>query len=63
MEEIVCIGNNRGVKVNAYHSFVERKPIIEIRVNLGSIALTLPEAQTLMELLEEAVGFWKEEEA
>ena len=57
-EDIICIGNNAGTEVNAYHSF--GKPVIEVRCR-GRIALELAQAEALIELLGEAMEFWREE--
>jgi len=61
--DIICIGDNVGVQVNAYYGGTTGKPIVEIRrpSGYGSVALNLAQTQALMELLEEAMGFWFEE--
>jgi len=62
MHNIICIGCNVNAEVNVYYTHQD-VPIIEIRNKRSgsSVRFRIPEAQALMELLEEAMGFWHEE--
>lgn len=60
VDEIVCIGTLDCVKVNAYHSHLRHRPIIEVLNCTGRIALSLAQTKVVLDLLKEAVDFWKE---
>ena len=61
--DIICIGDNLGVQVNAYYGATTGKPIIEVHNKRSGqyVNFTIAKTQALMELLEEAMGFWFEE--
>ena len=62
-DDIICIGENAAVQVNAFYGAVTKQPIVEVRHLKAGPGLTFSLAQTqaLMEMLEEAMGFWFEE--
>lgn len=60
VDEIVCIGILDCVKVNAYHSHLRRRPVVEVLNCTGRIALSLAQTKVVLGLLKEAIDFWKE---
>lgn len=61
LDEIVCIGTANSVEVNAYYSGQKRNvPVIEILCN-GRVAMTLPQTEGAIDLLQEAMAYWHEE--
>lgn len=63
LEQIICIGTSNGVEVNAYYGGTERNvPVIEILCN-GRVAMTMAQTEGVIDLLQEAMEFWREEAA
>ena len=61
-DEIIGIGIVNGVEVNAYYSGIQRNvPVIEVLCNGRLITFSIAQAQGLLDLVEEALGFWREE--
>lgn len=61
LDEIICIGMASGVEVNVYYSGTNRNvPVIEILCN-GRVAMTMPQTEGAIDLLQEAMAFWQEE--
>lgn len=68
MKPIVCIGTHEGIEVNAFYSTMIRhdgqrieRPCVEIRGSVG-IQMHLSKVEGLIELLQEALEYWREEE-
>lgn len=67
MDDIVCIGTTNGIDVNAYYTTSWHKgtpikiPCVEIR-RMNSVQMRLPEVEILIDLLQEAMAHWREEE-
>ena len=63
LNDIVCIGTNNNAEVNVYYGGTNRDvPVIEILCN-GRVAMTLPQAEGIIELVREAMEHWREEGA
>ena len=61
LDEIICIGTANEAEVNAYYSGQKRDvPVIEILCN-GRVAMTLAQTEGVIDLLQEAMEFWREE--
>jgi hypothetical protein len=67
MNPIACIGTANGIEVNAFYSTMFRdgekieRPCVEIRGAVG-IQMHLSKVEGLIELLQEAIEYWREEE-
>ena len=63
LDHIICIGTSNGAEVNAYYGGTERDvPVIEILCN-GRVAMNRAQAEGIIDLLQEAMEFWREEGA
>ena len=66
MDDIICIGTTNGIDVNAYYSSYRKdgewiqRPIVEIR-RMNSVQMVLPEVETVIDLLQEAMAHFREE--
>lgn len=64
---IVCIGTANGIEVNAFTSTYKsdgvwhKRPCVEIR-GMNSVQMLLPTVEAVIDLLQEALAFWREEE-
>jgi len=67
MKPVVCIGIHQGIEVNAFYSTMVKdgkkieRPCVEIRGAAG-IQMHLSKVEGLIELLQEAIAYWHEEE-
>ena len=63
LEQIICIGMANGAEVNAYYGGSKQDvPVIEVLCN-GRVAMTLAQAEGIIDLLQEAMAYWHEEGA
>lgn len=66
MKPIICIGTADGIEVNAFFSTMYRngekieRPCVEIR-GANGIQMHLSKVEGLIDLLQEAVAYWKDE--
>jgi len=67
MRPIICIGTTNGIDVNVFTSSYKAdgtwhpRPCVEIR-RMNSVQMLLPEVEAVIDLLQEALAFWREEE-
>jgi hypothetical protein len=65
-KRIVTIGTTSGIDVNVFYAasysnnVVSKMPIVEIR-RANSIQMRLAEVEAVIELLQEALAYWREE--
>jgi len=67
MHPIICIGTTNGIDVNAFTSSYKadgvwhNRPCVEIR-RMNSVQMRLPDVEAVIDLLQEALAYWQEEE-
>ena len=59
-EEAICIGQDNGVTTNIYRTY-KGTPVVEVLVRGHRIALALAQAESLIDMLGEAMAFAAEE--
>ena len=63
LNDIICIGTANSAEVNVYYGGTNRDvPVIEILCN-GRVAMTLMQAEAVIDLVQEAMEHWREEGA
>jgi hypothetical protein len=60
LDDIVCIGVVKDIEVNVYANKGGKRPYVELRRHNG-VQMHLSEVEDVIDLLSEAVAFWKEE--
>jgi hypothetical protein len=60
LDDIICIGVVKDIEVNVYANKGGKRPCVELRRHNG-VQMHLSEVEDVIDLLSEAVAFWKEE--